>query len=261
MKNAIRIWSSKVVLIAALALAVAAAPALAGRMGGGGGGGGGGLTITAAYVPSANGLNPSDAGWNNATEVNVPINRFIDYVEGGGMGGMGGMMCDMMGGTLNRTLRVKALHNGGTMYFRYTLSDATQNAAVSDTNLFGDAIALEIPYSITGTPPICMGSQADPVNIIFWRGDRAQPQNIVAGGIGTVQVSPDTASQNLSQYQSYSNGVWTVIVARPMVAASTNQIAFNRGVSYRIAFGNWNGANTERNGRKGFSSWHTLRLQ
>lgn len=217
------------------------------------------LTITAAYVSGANGLNPADTGWSSATEVSVPINRFIDYVEGGGT--MGGMDCNMMGGTLGRTLKVKALHNGSTIYFRYTLSDATQNAAVTDTDLFGDAIALEIPYSRTGTPPICMGSQTAPVNIIFWRGDLAQPQNIVAGGIGTVQVSPDSASQNLSRYQAYSKGVWTVIVARPMTAASSNQIAFTRGLSYSIAFANWNGSNTERNGRKGFSSWHTLAVQ
>jgi len=251
MRDAIRTWSMKFVFVAALAVAIAGTLAMAGMMG---------ITITAAYVSGANGLNPSDAGWSKATEVSIPINRFIDYVEGGGT--MGGMMdCNTMGGSLSRTLKVKALHNGSTIYFRYTLSDATQNAAVTDTDLFGDAIALEIPYSRTGTPPICMGSQTAPVNIIFWRGDLAAPQNIVAGGIGTVQVSPDSASQNLSRYQAYSKGVWTVIVARPMTAASSNQIAFTRGLSYSIAFANWNGSNTERNGRKGFSSWHTLAVQ
>ena len=250
MKNAIRTCLKNILFVAVLAVAVSGMSAM-------GGSGGGMLTITAVYVSGANGLNPSDPGWSSAAEVSIPINRFIDFVEGGG----GMMDCNMMGDMLNRTLRVKALHNGSTMYIRYTLSDATQDASVGDTDLFGDAIALEIPYARTTTPPICMGSQADPVNIIMWRGDLAAPQNIVAGGIGTVQVSPDSASQNLTRYQANSKGVWTVIVARPMAAASSNQVAITRGLSYRIAYANWNGSNTERNGRKGFSSWHTLAVQ
>ena len=121
------------------------------------------------------------------------------------------------------------MHNGADIFIRYTLSDTTTDTSVNDTDLFGDAIALEIPYSGTGNAPICMGSQTQPVNIIFWRGDLAQPRNIVAGGIGTVQVSPDAASQNIQRYQSWAKSVWTVIVTRPMAASSDNQITFTRG--------------------------------
>ena len=219
-----------------------------------------GATITATYVAGAIALDPADPAWSKAAEVSVPINRLIDFVGAGGMNG-GMMNCDTMGTALSRTLKVKAVHNGADIFIRYTLSDTTTDTSVNDTDLFGDAIALEIPYSGTGNAPICMGSQTQPVNIIFWRGDLAQPRNIVAGGIGTVQVSPDAASQNIQRYQSWAKSVWTVIVTRPMAASSDNQITFTRGATYRIAFANWNGSASNRNGLKGISGWHSLTVQ
>ena len=103
-----------------------------------------------------------------------------------------------------------------------------------------------------------MGTQTVPVNILFWRAALAQPQNIVAGGIGTPQISPD--AQNIQRYQGWASGRWTVIVSRPMAGASVNQVTLTRGSSYRVAFANWDGAGLNRNGRKAFSNWNTLTI-
>ena len=125
---------------------------------------------------------------------------------------------------------------------------------MNDTDLFGDAIALEDPVQRHGQCAHLHGlPDPVPVNIIFWRGDLAQPQNIVAGGIGTVQVSPDAASQNIQRYQSWAKSVWTVIVTRPMAASSDNPDHVPPGATYRIAFANWNGSGSNRNGLKGES--------
>jgi DMSO reductase family type II enzyme heme b subunit len=104
-----------------------------------------------------------------------------------------------------------------------------------------------------------MGSQNNPVNILFWRADLAQPQNIVAGGIGTVQPSPD--GQNIVHYQHWENGTWTVIMGRPMTAVTDNQVQFTSGRSYGAVFGNWEGGDFERDGHKAISQWINMNLE
>ncbi|OGI44846.1 MAG: hypothetical protein A2150_02695 [Candidatus Muproteobacteria bacterium RBG_16_64_11] len=251
-RTSIRFGTWLAVLLVAIPLATPPA-AVAARGGGGGGGGGGmGVTITAAYVAGANGLDPADASWNQASAVTVTLNRFIDYVASGG-----GDMC--MGTSVNRPVTVRAAHNGADIFFRFEWADATADTMTDDTPKFADAFAMEIPYS-GGNAPIAMGSQTNPVNIAFWRADLAQPQNIVAGGIGTPQPSPD--AQNLSHYQNWGNGAWTVIVKRPLTGASVNQVTFARGASYSITFANWNGSDANRNGRKAIAmGWNTLSIQ
>ncbi len=231
--------------------------------GGGGSGGGGGGNVTAVYVAGADGLDPGDTAWNQATVSTITLSRFIDYAEdgGGGMGGMDGM-CMMMGISIDLPVAVSAVHNGSTIFFRYEWADASADTVVDDTNLFADALAMEIPYSggggMMGGTSLAMGTQTEPVNIIFWRADLAKPQNIVAGGIGTPQPSPD--AQNLQHYQDWNNGYWTVIVSRPMNGALDNQITLVSGASYSVAFANWNGSDKNRDGRKAFSNWQTLTI-
>ncbi len=235
------------------------ADGMSGGSGGGGGGGMGGVTITAAYVSIANGLDPADPAWSQASVATVTLQRFIDYVANGGGGGMGGSDCMMMGTSINRPVSVRAIHDGTNIYFRFEWADATMDTTVDDANLFGDAFAMEIPYSGTGSTTLAMGSQDEPVNIMFWRADLAAPQNIVAGGIGTPQPSPD--AQDLQRFQQWDNGTWTVIVSRPLAGASANQITLTRGSEYRAAFANWDGSDKDRNGRKAISNWNTLSIQ
>lgn len=254
------------VLIAFAVVIVLNAPYDAGaRSMSGGGGGGMGGGITAVYIPGASGLDPNDSSWNQAQAATITLARFIDFVEdGGGMGG-GGMMdnCMQMGQAINRPISVRSVHNGITIFFRYQWADATADTIVNDNNLFGDALAMEIPYNGggggMGGTSLAMGTQTEPVNIIFWRADLSKPQNIVGGGIGTPQPSPD--AQNLQRYQNWSNGTWTVIVSRPMAGASDNQVTLVRGASYSVAFANWDGSDKNRNGRKAFSNWQTLTIE
>lgn len=215
----------------------------------GAGGGGGG--ITAAYVAGNIALDPADPAWSKATAATVTLVKKIDYVTNTSAMGV----CD--GTSLNRSVTMKSVHNGITIFFRLEWSDTTADTTSDDTDLFADAFALEFPFSGSNTP-IDMGSQSSPVNIMYWRANLTQPQNIVAGGLGTPQVSPDAASQNLQRYQSWANGKWTVIITRPMAAASVNQRPFARGSSYQVAFANWNGSDSDRNGRKAIAMWKTL---
>jgi DMSO reductase family type II enzyme heme b subunit len=120
---------------------------------------------------------------------------------------------------------------------------------------------MEIPL-LTEDSSLWMGAMDKPVNIIFWRADLPGPENIVAGGMGTPQISPDEASQNIRHYQKWKNGTWSLIITRPMAQASENQVSFIRGRNYRIAFANWKGGEyAERGGHKIVSEWQNLSIQ
>jgi DMSO reductase family type II enzyme heme b subunit len=145
----------------------------------------------------------------------------------------------------------------------------------TDAPLFADAVALEIPYNATSSS-IAMGNQFEPVNILFWRANArgsaagtGQVQNIVSGGAGTVQKSPDSdalvASQVIAYSQTRAGGSWTVIIKRPLSGTASpagNIAALTRGKNYRITFAQWDGGNQERNGVKMVAgSWQTLFVQ
>jgi len=198
-----------------------------------------------------NGLNPNDSAWSN-TPASVFDLKHLDAQD---------TACGYADGYEERLLQVKGVHDGTNIYFRFEWDDPNESVEVDDTNKYADGIALQIPVGADGNrnTTIQMGSQNNPVNILFWRADLEQPQNIVAGGIGTVQPSPD--GQNLVQSQSWENGRWTVIIGRPMNAVSDNQVQFNSGGRYGAVFGNWEGSDFERNGHKAISGWINMDLE
>ncbi|MCZ7393018.1 MAG: ethylbenzene dehydrogenase-related protein [Candidatus Methanoperedens sp.] len=207
--------------------------------------------ITAVYVPGTIALDPGDPAWHKAPPTTVIFSRRLNE-----LGARITFAPDE-----NRLVKVKAVHNGTEIFFFLQWNAIAENNSVDDYPVFADAFALEIPL-FTEDSPLWMGAMDKPVNIIFWRADLSRPENIVGGGMGTVQTSPDAASQNLRHYQRWAQGVWNVIIARPMAAASENQVSFVRGKSYRIAFANWKGgAYAERGGHKIVSEWELLSLQ
>lgn len=207
--------------------------------------------ITAVYRPGPIALGPLDPVWAKTPETIVALSRRI-HETGAKM---------VATGSENRHIKVKVVHNGTDIFFSYQWDEGAPNVTVNDYALFADAFAMEIPI-ITEISPIWMGAMDKPVNIIYWRADLAKPENIVGGGIGTTQISPDAESQNIRHYQNWSHGVWTLIITRPMAAASHNQVSFARGAAYRMALANWKGGNdAERGGNKIISDWLYLSIK
>ena len=229
-------------------------------------GGGKDNSLVVSQTTIHDGLNPDDKAWSN-TSASVFDLKHLDAQETG---------CGFVNGYEERLLQVKGVHNGIHIYFRFEWDDPNESILVNDTNKYADGVALQIPLGAEGNrnTTIQMGSQNNPVNILFWRADLAQPQNIVAGGIGTVHPSearplgpedpppPPPPSQNIVHYQSWENGRWTVIMGRPMYAASTaTQVQFTSGGRYGAVFGNWEGGDFERNGHKAISQWINMELE
>lgn len=241
--------------------------------GGGGGGGGTDNSMVVKKTTIGDGLDPTDAAWGDATAAVFNL-KHLDAQETG---------CGFADGYEERLLQVKGVHNGTNIYFRFEWDDPNESIEVDDTNKYADGIALQIPLGAEGNrnTTIQMGSQNNPVNILFWRADFENeeppkgPQNIVAGGIGTVHPSeapplqgpedpppPPPPSQNIVHYQNYADGGWTVIMGRPMNAVSaTTQVQFTSGGRYGAVFGNWEGSDFERNGHKAISQWINMDLE
>lgn len=221
------------------------------------------VTIPAAYVPAiANGLDPADPVWANPAAPELSVALDIKITDKQGMMSMMAMQW--------RWVRVKAAHDGTNIYFRLRFADATADTSVADAPVFADAFALQIPFFTYSA--VAMGDQFSPVNIIFWRADLPNPQNIVAGGPGTVQKSPDSGGPPpdtpplVTHSQSRAAGTWTVILKRPMNGAAAsprgNMVSFVRGRQYKVIFANWNGVLKERNGVKMISgNWQNLAIK
>jgi DMSO reductase family type II enzyme heme b subunit len=209
-------------------------------------------------------LDPADPVWNQAVSVPVTVSKVYEIGDRGG-------------GMADRDINVKSLHTATDIYFHLQWVDASEDLMVNDVDLFSDAIALEFIFGpdnvcgISSRPPgggdddIEMGTGMQPVNIIFWRADFEAPRNITAGGLGTTHDSgkpplpPDPLSQNIVHSQNWNDGIWTVIIERPMATASGNQVIFTQDAPCSIAFAVWNGALSERNGRKfSHDKWETL---
>src|SRR5450759_3643996 len=207
--------------------------------------------ITAVYVSGSITLDPADPVWAGSQEATIVFSRRLNE-----SGARTTFVPDEI-----RHAKVKAVHNGLDIFFFYQWNAVAENKSVADYPIFADAFAMEVPL-FTEDSPLWMGAMDKPVNIIFWRADLPKPDNIVAGGMGTPQISPDEASQNIRHYQKWKNGTWNLIITRPMAQASENQVSFIRGRNYRIAFANWKGgAYAERGGHKIVSEWQNLSIQ
>jgi DMSO reductase family type II enzyme heme b subunit len=207
--------------------------------------------ILAVYVPEPISLDPAGQAWIDSPETTVDFSRRLNE-----SGARTTFAPDEI-----RHAKVKAVHNGTDIFFFFKWKAVTENNSVADYPVFADAFAMEIPL-FTEDSPLWMGAMDKPVNIIFWRADLPGPENIVAGGMGTPQTSPDEASRNIRHYQKWGNGTWSLVITRPMAQASENQVSFIRGRNYRIAFANWKGgAYAERGGHKIVSEWQNLSIQ
>ncbi|KKO18079.1 MAG: hypothetical protein DCC43_08465 [Candidatus Brocadia sp.] len=207
--------------------------------------------ITAVFVPGPITINLADPAWAHAQEMTISLSRRL-HESGARLPSEA---------EKSRDVKIKVVHNATDIFFLCQWKQSTAHITVDDYTLFADAFAIEIPL-ITEESPLWMGAADKPVNIIYWRADLPGPENIVGGGIGTTQKSPDAVSQNIRHFQRWANGVWSLIITRPMAASSNNQVSFARGGSYRVAFANWKGGiDAERGGNKIVSDWQHLSIR
>lgn len=207
-----------------------------------------------------------------------------------------------------RLLRVQAIHDGEEILFRVNWRDRTMDLEKDDVNRFYDALALMIPYSAadfpgcipgdTSEPLIHMGMRCDgrdengipdggpgagvvkccPVNIMSWRPDKIEVENIVTNGKGTTMETAETDDPTLFHAsQVYAGNHWTVIMGRRMYAQepplervpgatpvggpNSFMVDLVPGGTYDTVFANWDGKKEERNGIKWIGLFGTLIIE
>ncbi len=85
-------------------------------------------------------------------------------------------------------------------------------------------------------------------------------EDLVAGGFGSLTSQP-LQGQNVEGYGMWADGRWRVIFSRALGSPEADDVSFDPGQVYSVAFAAWDGANGERNGQKSSSQWVSLQFE
>lgn len=148
-------------------------------------------------------------------------------------------------------VRMSAAHNGKFIAFRLEWDDPVADREITDTNEFTDAAAIMLP-SVQNAPILLMGMPEGPVNAMYWRADEGSVgRNIISTGFGTTRTIDQ---ESVVCRDRWSNGMWTVIIARPLILFTPEPVAqlqLGGHLPYGVAV--WAGSNQERAGVKSFT--------
>ncbi len=83
-------------------------------------------------------------------------------------------------------------------------------------------------------------------------------EELVAEGFGTLTSQK---TQNSLGKGVWDNGVWSVVIARPMLTGDMSDAQLTPGEKTNIAFAVWDGGHGEVDGRKAVALWHPLVIE
>ena len=221
--------------------------------------------IVVHYKKGAIPLNPDASLWNSVNKVSIPLSpQMLVYPQ--------------TYKSISRTLKVAAVYNGTHFALFIEWKDSTKDVEGIPGNIsaFADAVAAEFPVNSSGMPYICMGDTAHPVNIVYWAAGKGV-ENMVAGSgygmqpgekyaIGMEEATTSPVEELPPQAQiwiasaKYENGMWKVVLMRPMGSVFPLVPSFKPGESTSIAFANWEGSLDQRAGMHEISGWFTLKF-
>jgi hypothetical protein len=84
--------------------------------------------------------------------------------------------------------------------------------------------------------------------------------SLQARGLGTLTMRPKV-SQIVQSDGDWKEGVWTVVLSRPLQVAPDAGLSLAPGDNASIAFAIWDGGARDRNGQKMVSIWQDLKLE
>lgn len=150
---------------------------------------------------------------------------------------------------------VKALYTGDDIAISLRWHQPVPSRSINDYNAFADGCAVLFPDDGKHADIATMGSAAAPVAGWYWRAGMAEPFEISAHGIGTVERSNE---HNLRSAARWSDDYWHVVLMRNLDLPHPKL----RGVfEVPVAFAIWCGAQDERAGLKSYSpAFASLRL-
>jgi len=179
-------------------------------------------------------------------------------------------------------VRVAAARNGSEFAVLLEWSDASLDDRFGHSDRYSDKAALMFPVSPSKEPPaITMGDEAGPVNVWQWQAvwerdlrNKGEKRNRGSAGPSAPMLMRDSSvmdlnaegfstlssqeDQDVAGKAVWKDNVWRLVFKRSLKTADVNDVQIKHSLTMAIAI--WNGANRERNGQKGISSWTLLRF-
>ncbi|SRR5579883_136021 len=210
---------------------------------------GGEKVLTAGRASSPAALDPDSADWKSAPAVSLALQRTpLLYAT------------DAPAALEIDEVQVQLLRGAGAAFLRLQWTDKTQEAYSLETarpqrppdklveqtpatNRFSDAVAVMIPKTAPADgifPSLQMGDESHPVVLYYFDATRGAAVMEASGRATTRRTG-----QSFPAKSAYRNGRWTVTMQLSDLPA---------GMPLAVAV--WNGAQQDRDGRKGFSVWY-----
>jgi len=245
---------SRIILVTLLALAVLAAPLGAQSKPQAAVAAASGLSLR-AMASSAPGevlLDPASRVWEQVAPLRIGLNRTPPLYDTDPPSTLDIAFVD-----------VRLTRAGGKLLVLLAWKDASQNSATlaqapaappetreykehtQATERFFDAVAVMFPAQASPagiSPSLQMGDAGDPVTIYYWNAARGA-MLMEAQGRGTTRRT----GQTFPARGEFRTGGWRVVLELPDLPAGQ-----------QLSFAVWNGSQSDRDGRKYFSVWHTL---
>ena len=134
---------------------------------------------------------------------------------------------------------------------------------------FRDSVALQFPVKMpegTKKPHFFRGDSGNPVNLWLWKADTEEggKPSIEEANAGSfsqpLKVQP-SENQNVKGKGVWKDGVWRVVMKRPLKTEDKNDVQFEKGRFIPMALNVWDGSNGEHNLLMSLSTWNYVILE
>ncbi len=212
-------------------------------------------TVAVAEVPAPIAADPAAAIWERIPALAVPVapQRTIRLHDK--------KANEALATAATRTIAVRAATDGRDLAIWIAWSDATEDLAADETDVFGDAAALQFPLRFgagTMLPYVGMGDDALPVALYLQRAARGGPlaREAVAKGFGS-STRAELGGVRVAMRHDAGRAIWRAVFVRP-ITTPAHDLAARGLVPFAVAV--WDGARNERGGNKSLSGWKLLRM-
>lgn len=188
-------------------------------------------------------------------------------------------------------VQVQSVYNDKEIAFRMTWDDRTENRTHQETEQtlkmetpdftatypilyppsvrlknLRDSVALQFPVKQPQGPEkphFFLGDTGKPVNLWQWKADGDAVEELNAKGYKTPPAKQPEASQQAMGKGVFTDGVWQVVIKRPLATPdAANDVQFvSGGQLIPFAVHVWDGANGETGLRRTISSWYFVVLK
>lgn len=133
---------------------------------------------------------------------------------------------------------------------------------------FRDSIAIQFPVKVTEgakKPHFFRGDPGNSVNLWLWKSDleeegKPSVENLNAfGPFQPLKVQPRD-NQVVNGKGIYNNGVWKVVMKRPLLTKNNNDTQFEKGKFIPFSLNAWDGSNGEHGLLMSLSTWNYVVL-